>query len=59
MYRITGVGTLNPGQAFNISVKHIHLLHQACESRLCGLTHLFIHTFGLDEQKQTGRSINN
>lgn len=47
-YRITGVGSLNLGQAFNICVKNVHLLHQACESSLCGFTHLLIHTFGLD-----------
>lgn len=49
-YRIAGVGSFNLGQAFKICIEHIHLLHQAGESRLCGLTNLLIHTFGLDRK---------
>lgn len=51
-YRITGVGSLDLGQASDICIKHVHLLHQACERRLCGLTYLLIHTFGLDTHRQ-------
>lgn len=51
-YRITGVGSLYLGEAFNICIKRVHLLHQACESRLGGLTHLLIHTFGLDTHRE-------
>lgn len=50
-YRIAGVGSLNPGEAFHVCIKHVHLLNQACESRLCGLTHLLVHTFGLGRRK--------
>lgn len=49
-YRITSVGSLNLGQAFNICVEHVHLLYQACESGLRRLTHLLIHSFGLDTE---------
>lgn len=52
-YRIAGVGSLNPGEAFHVCIKHVHLLNQACESRLCGLTHLLVHTFGLGRRKKT------
>lgn len=54
-YRIAGVGSLNPGEAFHVCIKHVHLLNQACESRLCGLTHLLVHTFGLGRRKKNNQ----
>lgn len=47
IYRVAGIGSLDPGQVPDICIKYIHLLHQAGQSSLCGLSHLLIHTFRL------------
>lgn len=50
-YWITGVGSLNLRQAFNVCIKHVHLFNQARESCFRGLANLLIYTFGLHGTK--------
>lgn len=44
---IAGTSALDPRQSFQVCVKHVHLLYQASEGCLCGLSYLLIHTLGL------------
>lgn len=46
-YRIAGVGPFDLAKPFEIIVEHVHLLHQARESRFCRLSNLLVHSFGL------------
>ncbi len=49
IYRVAGVGSLNLRQAPDVSVKNVHLFHQAGQSSLRGLSNLLKNTFRLKE----------
>lgn len=48
-HRVAGVGPVDLGQVADVRVEDVHLLHQAGEGRLGGLTHLLIHALHLVE----------
>lgn len=47
------VGPLHLGQADQVGVEHVHLLHLAGEGRLRGLTHLLVHPLRLRTHTDT------
>lgn len=57
VYRVASVGPFNLGKGFEIIVEHVHLLHQARESRFSRLSDLLIHSFrlGTENHKQETR----
>lgn len=54
-YSVAGIGTLHLGEVAYIGVKDVHLLNQAGQGSLGGLTHLLIYTFGLVEEGRKER----
>lgn len=46
-YGTAGVGSLDLGQALHVGVEHVHLLNQAAQGGLSGLTDLLIDLLGL------------
>ena len=58
-YSTAGVSSLDLGQAGDVGVEHVHLLHQAGQGGLSSLTHLLIDLLGLrtrraGEEKERG-----
>lgn len=47
-HRAAGGGSLSRAQSSQISLKHVHFLHQTAEGSLCCLPDLLIRTLGLD-----------
>lgn len=50
-HRVAGVGSVDLGQAVDVGVKDVHLLHQTGQCRLCGFTDLLVHTLHLKHQR--------
>lgn len=54
-HRIAATGTFHFTQSRQVSLEDVHLLHQGDESGLCGLSHLLINSFVLEEKRDASQ----
>ena len=52
-YSTASIGSLDLGQVLHVAVEDVHLLNQAAQGSLSGLTNLLIDLLGLERRKVT------